>query len=168
MAELSALEQTLLFYGTRFPSHPRKWWLHDRLRRFFRVDIDRDIEVVRNRMRWSLNPADFEHEGLFWLGTKDKWDLYHMRRMLGPGSVFFDIGANFGYYSLTIATALDRQCQVHTFEPNPRTYARLCRHIQWNGLQNVVLATPGGAVGSSRDRHPDRTGRQLGSLPARR
>jgi len=33
MAELSLQERTLLFYGTRLPNHPRKWWLHDRLRR---------------------------------------------------------------------------------------------------------------------------------------
>ena len=140
MAELSPLEQTLLFYGTRFPSHPRKWWLHDRLRRMLRVDIDRDIEVVRNRLRWFLNPSDFEHAGLFWLGGKDKWDVYHLRRILAPGSVFFDIGANFGYYALTIATALDRQCQVHAFEPNPKTYSRLRQHIEWNDLNDVVHA----------------------------
>src|SRR5271157_257064 len=35
MAELSLQERTLLFYGTRLPNHPRKWWLHDRLRRTF-------------------------------------------------------------------------------------------------------------------------------------
>src|SRR5271157_5173518 len=129
MAELSLLERTLLFYGTRLPNHPRKWWLHDRLRRMSGVAVDQDIEVVRDGLRWLLNPSDFEHAGLFWLGSKDPWDLYHLRRLAGPGCVFFDIGANFGYYSLALAAALDRQCRVYAFEPNPKTYARLLRHI---------------------------------------
>jgi FkbM family methyltransferase len=113
--------------------------VHDHLRRICRVTIDRDIEVVRNRLRWLLNPADFEHGGLFWLGSKDPWDLYHLRRLLGPGSVFFDIGANFGYYAVAVATALDGRCRVYAFEPNPKTYARLVRHIEWNGLEDQVL-----------------------------
>jgi FkbM family methyltransferase len=142
MAELSLIERALLFYGTRLPNHPRKWWLLDRFRRSLGVTIDRDIEVTRGGLRWSLNPADFEHAGLFWSGTKDKWDLYHLRSLVGPGSLFLDIGANFGYYSLTLAKALDRRCRVHAFEPNPSTYQRLLRHIDWNGMRDVILAHP--------------------------
>ncbi len=140
MAELSLIERALLFYGTRLPNHPRKWWLLDRFRRSLGVDIDRDIEVNREGLRWSLNPADFEHAGLFWAGAKDKWDLYHLRSILGPGSVFLDIGSNFGYYSLTLAAALNRQCKIHAFEPNPKTYSRLLRHIEWNGMRDVISA----------------------------
>ena len=124
------------------PNHPRKWWVHDHLRRICGVAVDRDIEVVRDRLRWLLNPSDFEHAGLFWLGSKDPWDLYHLRRLLGPGSVFFDIGANFGYYSMALATALERQCRIYAFEPNPKTHARLLRHIEWNGLNGIVLPFP--------------------------
>jgi FkbM family methyltransferase len=140
MAGLSPIERALLFYGTRLPNHPRKWWLLDRFRRSFGVNIDRDIEVDREGLRWSLNPADFEQAGLFWSGLKDKWDLYHLRSILGPGSVFLDIGSNFGYYSLTLAAALDRRCEIHAFEPNPKTYARLLRHIEWNGMRDVIDA----------------------------
>jgi FkbM family methyltransferase len=140
MAGLSLIERALLFYGTRLPNHPRKWWLLDRVRRSLGVNIDRDIEVAREGLQWSLNPADYEHAGLFWSGAKDKWDLYHLRSLLGPGCVFFDIGSNFGYYSLTLAAALKRQCRVHAFEPNPKTYARLLGHIERNGMGNVVSA----------------------------
>jgi FkbM family methyltransferase len=142
MAGLSMIERALLFYGSRLPNHPRKGWLHDRLRRSLGIAIDRDFEVVREGLRWSLNPADFEHSGLFWLGNKDRWDLHHLRSLLGPGSLFLDIGANFGYYSLTLAKALDRRCRVHAFEPNPSTYQRLLRHIEWNAMQDVILAHP--------------------------
>jgi FkbM family methyltransferase len=140
MAKLSLLERALLFYGTRLPNHPRKWWFHDQLRRLLHVTLEGDIEVVREGLRWSLNPSDFEHIPLFWLGTMDRWDLHHVRRLTTPGSVFFDVGANFGYYSLTLAKALQKRCQVHAFEPTPTTYERLRRHIERNGMSDVIHA----------------------------
>src|SRR5262245_35809905 len=112
MAELSWIERALLFYGTRLPNHPSKWWLHDRLQQWLGVATEGDIEVVRDGLRWSLNPADFEHKPLFWLGTMDRWDLVHLRRLAAPGSVFFDVGANFGYYGLMFAKTLENRCQV--------------------------------------------------------
>src|SRR4051812_30167953 len=138
MADLSLLERALLFYGAQLPNHPRKWWVHDRLRRLFGVAVDRDIAVHREGLRWSLNPADFEHAGLFWMGTLDKWDLYHLRRLVVPGMVFFDVGANFGYYSLSLAKALQNKCDVHAFEPTPTTYDRLRQHVEANGMSSVI------------------------------
>jgi FkbM family methyltransferase len=140
MAQLSLLERALLFYGTRLPNHPRKWWVHGRLRQWLGVAIDRDIEVTRDGLRWSLNPADYGHNSLFWLGTKDPWDLLHLQRLVRPGDVILDVGANFGYYAATLAAALDRQCRVHAFEPAPANFERLRRHLAWNGLEEVVRA----------------------------
>ena len=92
-----------MFYGTRLPNHPRKWWIHGRLRQWLGVVVDRDIEVVRDGLRWSLNPADFGHNSLFWLGVKDPWDLHHLCRLVHPDDVILDVGANFGYYAVTLA-----------------------------------------------------------------
>src|SRR5262249_17062185 len=78
----------------------------------------------------------------FWMGAKDSWDLYHLRALVGPGCMFFDIGANFGYYSLTLAKVLERRCQIHAFEPTPATNERLRRHIEWNGMSEVIQAHP--------------------------
>src|SRR4029450_12465445 len=96
----SLLERALLFYGTRLPNHPRKWWLHDRLRQLLGVATTGNIEVVREGLRWLLNPADFEHTPLFWLGTMDRWDLYHLRRLAMQDCVFIHGCANFGITSL--------------------------------------------------------------------
>src|SRR5262249_40144667 len=132
------LERALVFYGTRLPDHPRKWWVHRRLRDWLGVVIDRDIEVVRDGLRWSLNPADYGHNSLFWLGTKDTSDLRHLRRIVRPGDLNLDIGANFGYCAVPLAAALDRRCQIQALEPNPANFDRLCRHLSWNGLEEVV------------------------------
>src|ERR1035437_2766170 len=116
MSKLSLADRILLFYGVNTPNHPRKWWVHAHLRTLFRTAPVGEFEVERNGLRWRLNPADFEHENLFWLGGMDKWDIYHMNTLLLPGSVFFDVGANFGYYSLNVTQTLKGQCRVYAFE----------------------------------------------------
>jgi FkbM family methyltransferase len=141
VTKLSPLERLLLVYGTRVPNHPRKWWLHPKLRKWLTVRVDREVEVVRGGLRWSLNPADFPQESLFWLGTKDTHDLDHLRQYVAPGGTVLDVGANFGHYALNLATAMNGVGQVHALEPDPRNFERLCRHIAWNGLQDVVRAS---------------------------
>ena len=140
MAELSLLERLFLVYGTVLPNHPRKWWLHQQLRDRLGVRVDRELDVVRGGLRWSLNPADFPHSGLFWLGSKDTWDLRHLQQYVAPGDVVLDIGANFGHYALSLARAMNGVGQVHAFEPDPDNFERLCRHIAWNELADVVQA----------------------------
>jgi FkbM family methyltransferase len=129
----------LEFYGTRV-RHRGQWWIHQQLRKLLRPNIDADLEVVRNGLKWVLNPSDFAQEEFFWIGSLEGWDTYHAKRMLKPGSTFFDVGANFGYYSITLADALARQCRVHAFEPYPPTYDRLQRNIKLNSLQGVIEA----------------------------
>jgi FkbM family methyltransferase len=52
-----------------------------------------------------------------------------------PGSVFWDIGANVGVYSLYAGKRGD--LEVLAFEPSPNTYAALCANIAENNLDRV-------------------------------
>jgi FkbM family methyltransferase len=181
MTQQSSLFRLLLLYGSRTPYHRGKGWLHHRLLRFFNIHVDEEFDVVREGLHWRLNPADFVHEDLFWLGRKDYYDVYHLQQVLQPGRVFLDIGANFGYYSVALASRLDKQCTVHAFEPNPPTLARLRRHVAMNGLDDVVhvhdialsdrpgtaaLATKSGNSGGAHvvASHPASPTVQLGTL----
>lgn len=144
MAELSTMERLLLFYGTRTPSHPRKWWLHELLRRRLQIHVDREMAVVRGGIKWGLNPSDYTDESLFWLGSRDSWDLFHLRRLLDPGAVIFDVGANFGYYSMMLAVSLDSRCRIFAFEPHPDNRERLKGHVEANGLAEIITMLPWG------------------------
>jgi FkbM family methyltransferase len=139
MNQHSLVFRALELYGTRV-SHRGQWLVHEKLRGLFGVDVDEDLEVTRGRLRWVLNPSDFMQSALFWLGEQDRWDVFHIKRMLRPGAVVFDVGANFGYYSLVIAASLDAACEVHAFEPNAKTYERLLRNIELNELGGAVRA----------------------------
>ncbi|MCC6278386.1 MAG: FkbM family methyltransferase [Oligoflexia bacterium] len=55
----------------------------------------------------------------------------------GPGDVLFDIGANIGIYTL-YAAKRNSKGQVYAFEPEAQNFARICRNIVVNQIQNVV------------------------------
>ena len=128
MKKQSPLFRLLLSYASRVPYHRGKGALIERLAGFFKLNVDQEFDVEREGLRWRLNPADYVQADVFWLGRKDHYDVYHLQQMLKPGDVFLDIGANFGYYSVVLASRLNKQCTIHAFEPNPPTLARLRHH----------------------------------------
>lgn len=58
---------------------------------------------------------------------------------LQPGDVVYDVGANIGMISLTLALhPAGRQCRLDSFEPEPRNFAQLARNIEINHLADRV------------------------------
>lgn len=78
-------------------------------------------------MRWAFP------EGRYFERNVDHW-FGECLRELAP-NVVFDIGANYGYYTLRAATTGAR---VYAFEPAPATFAVLRRTIARNGLRKVT------------------------------
>ncbi|MCG3148423.1 MAG: hypothetical protein PCFJNLEI_01866 [Verrucomicrobiae bacterium] len=132
------LTKLLLGYGNLFPYHSGKATLHNWLRRVFQIEVTGETEVTRRGLRWQLDPEDCMQSPLFWVSTRDRWGLHHLTQHLPSGAVVFDVGANFGYYSLTIAAHLKRNCQVYAFEPQRGTFQRLQTNIVLNQLEHVV------------------------------
>jgi len=110
------------------------------LRRILKADVDADFQVTRGGLAWQLNPSDFVQADLFWYGHKDYWETHHLRKLLRRGSVVFDIGANIGYYAITLAATLGSECRVYAFEPFPPTYERLLTHITLNSFTEIISA----------------------------
>jgi len=139
-ADLPFSVRLLLYYSGRMPDHMGKWRVISALRHFFSPLQKIPIRVHRDHLTWTIDPTDYVQSQLFWYGTRDKWEIYHLRKLLSPGAVIFDVGANFGYYSLVLAHALQRNCTVYAFEPNPATFERLCDNVSLNGLGGVIHA----------------------------
>lgn len=66
--------------------------------------------------------------------------LFHMVRATAGDApfTFLDVGANFGWYALTMAK-LFPAAKVHAFEPLPETYLHLKQNLDMNGFANVWL-----------------------------
>lgn len=89
-----------------------------------------------------------------------------------PGDVFFDIGANIGFFSLIAAKRVSPEGSVYSFEPVPSNVALIRRNAELNNLETirvfpeavgaetgrtelVVTKHIGGAVLASLDLPPD-------------
>jgi FkbM family methyltransferase len=57
-----------------------------------------------------------------------------IKRLIKPGDVIVDVGANVGYYSVHLSNLVGESGFVHAFEPDPKNYARLVRNLQLNGF----------------------------------
>jgi FkbM family methyltransferase len=73
-----------------------------------------------------------------WLGSFEHEKQRQVARELKPGSVFYDIGANVGLYSL-LAGRLVTPGKVYAFEPLPRNVWYLRRHLNLNRARSVEV-----------------------------
>jgi len=70
------------------------------------------------------------------------WEPYEtevLLSLLREGSVFLDLGANIGYYTVLASKRCGAQGRVHAFEPEPVNFALLERNVGLNGCENVKL-----------------------------
>jgi FkbM family methyltransferase len=90
-------------------------------------------------------------------------DDAHLLRALSSritaGTACWDIGANVGVYTLVMALRAGASGAVVSFEPEPRSNARLCENIHFNNLGNVAvfqyaLGDTKGPVALSVSEHP--------------
>jgi FkbM family methyltransferase len=55
-----------------------------------------------------------------------------------PNGVFYDIGSNWGWFSLSLAARPDFRGRIHAFEPFPLSYADLCSTVKQAGLDTRI------------------------------
>ncbi len=75
----------------------------------------------------------------FALGTYERHIVRELHRVLRPGDVAYDVGANAGYLSLVMARRVGPAGRVVAFEADPRNAAALAANIALNGLRNIAL-----------------------------
>jgi FkbM family methyltransferase len=72
------------------------------------------------------------------MGTYERETQKQVTRHLKRGEVFYDVGANVGFYSL-LAAALVEPGRVYAFEPLPTNLTYLRKHLALNGIDNVEI-----------------------------
>ncbi len=70
-----------------------------------------------------------------WEATETAWFL----RVVKPGDLIVDAGANLGYYTIIGSRLVGETGKVYAFEPEPSSFALLQKNVRLNGLTNVVL-----------------------------
>jgi len=65
--------------------------------------------------------------------------------LMQEGSVFLDVGANVGFYTVPLArVARQKHGKVFAFEPLPSNFQRLQENIRLNGLEDTISVIPVG------------------------
>jgi FkbM family methyltransferase len=74
-----------------------------------------------------------------WLGSYECEKQNLIANTVAPGTVFLDVGANVGFYTLLASSLVQDSGKVFAFEPVPRNVRYLEKHLTMNAVQNVTL-----------------------------
>jgi FkbM family methyltransferase len=85
-------------------------------------------------MRYRIFPG-YGHAFLF--GDWERKSMAWMMRYVKPGTVVYDLGANYGMHTLLLGKLVGPAGRVYAFEPNPKIRAALEEHISLNHLAGV-------------------------------
>jgi len=141
------------WYLSKFPLRDGKAYFYKLLHEPL-APAERYVTVkLYQGFRMKLDLADEEQRKIFFYGHyHERYEAQMVLSLLDRDEVFWDIGANIGYFSLIAATALGNSGQILAFEPGRPAYERLLDNISLNPFTNIktfqlaVAATEGEAV----------------------
>ena len=125
---------------------PAHWWLR---RGSVRVAAGLGEGL---RMSPAHLPVAHAHAGFLVRGTLEIPVQEALRRLLGEGDVFYDVGANVGFFTLIAARLVGPSGHVYAFEPVGESAAAVRANASLNGFGNVTVLESAVAAASGRER----------------
>jgi FkbM family methyltransferase len=124
-----ALIDRLLTAYSYLPAHPGKGRVYDR----FVPQLNLSDKRIRTRygVTFECDMADKVEREIYWTGFNPR-DVRILNRLITPGMVVLDAGANIGYFSLLCAKWLHDSGQVYSFEPFPQSAEKLRKNQRLN------------------------------------
>jgi FkbM family methyltransferase len=132
---MSTLPAQLLHLATRrYPIERGKFKILNSI--YFRYVAPKESAVLVSTLsygiRMSLDISEFLQAHLYLYGSYELPSVRFIRRVLTPGDVVADVGAQIGYITLAMATLAKGRVTVHAFEPEPNNIQRLRNNIALN------------------------------------
>lgn len=94
----------------------------------------------RDGIHFELDVHDIIQRDIYIYNYYEPEDVRAFRRLVGPGDVVFDVGANIGQYTLLASKLVGSPGHVFAFEPSPDVLPKLKKHLLMNHADNVELA----------------------------
>jgi FkbM family methyltransferase len=144
-----ALTAPLRYYLRRFPVKRGKGLVHRMVMRTCMSEPENlDVRLPCGACL-GISTGEVIGQCLAIHGEFESAELNACSRLSVPGTAAFDVGANVGIYTLTMAVAVGSTGRVFAFEPLRHNYTRLNENIGRNGLENVetVFAAAGASSG---------------------
>jgi FkbM family methyltransferase len=117
------------------------------------VGKDKVVAVRRGGLRWRLDLSE-GFDFAIYLGLFERSTVLALQRLVSPGDVVFDIGANIGGHTLGLARSIGPSGRVFAFEPTDFAFAKLKCNLALNPeleartfpQQILLAAEPGGTA----------------------
>jgi FkbM family methyltransferase len=126
------------WYLSKFPLRDGKAYFYERLHGLLKPADRYAVVRLDQGFRMKLDLDDPEQLKVYFYGHyHERYEAGLVRRLLKDGGVFWDIGANVGYFTLVAATAMQDRGQIVAFEPGNNAYARLVENLSLNPHGNI-------------------------------
>jgi len=111
-------------------------------------------EVTRRGIRWSLDLSEGIDFSIYLIGAFE-WSTAHtLDKLVKPGDIVFDIGANIGAHTLPVARKAGNGGRVFAFEPTAFAFQKLQKNLSLNpdlqarveSCQTMLTDDPSAAV----------------------
>lgn len=133
-----------------FPSRTREVWesIGARLSRLFTNDFVAMSETRHGRMLYNIHDL-YVGRSVDLYGEWAWNEVQLLERLLRPGAVVVDAGANIGTHTLSLSKIVGSTGQVWSFEPQRLVFQLLCANVALNARTNVqtIHAAVGAAAG---------------------
>jgi FkbM family methyltransferase len=125
---------------------PVRWWM--------RQGSVRVVGGLGDGLRLSMAhiPVSHAHAGALPRGLLEVSVQEAMKRLLGKGEVFYDVGANIGFFALVGARHVGPSGAVYAFEPVPDNARAIRDSAELNGLANLEVVEKAAGRAAGRDR----------------
>lgn len=127
------------WYFRRFPLRNGKDFFYQRLQKKLAPKDRWANAKLRRGFLMQLDMEDADQRRMYFYGDYDeRREADLITRVLNPGEVFWDVGANIGYFTLLAARSLKNTGQVVAFEPGQAAFSRLLANISLNPFTNIA------------------------------
>jgi len=95
------------------------------------------VTVNRSGLRWQLDLSEGIDFAIYLLGAFEPSTVITLRKLVKPGDVVLDIGANIGAHTLGLASSVGFTGRVFAFEPADFAFAKLKANLALNPELNA-------------------------------
>jgi len=111
--------------------------VYKRIFKPFNLFKDVLIRIKFNDLHLILHIDDWIPANLYFLGEYEKSELKALEKFINEDSIFIDLGANIGLYTLYASNLIGENGRIICFEPFAENFNALTNNIAINNLLNV-------------------------------
>jgi FkbM family methyltransferase len=127
-----------------------RYWLVHQLRHVAAAPFVMRLPPSLGGYAFHCDQRDSVAREVCFTGCYEPQETQLASRLLGPGDLFVDVGANWGYFSLAAAHWVGPGGTVIAFEPEPRLFTLLADNLAANRLTSVRPAQTAIGAGPGR------------------